>query len=118
MITETLSERFQEIYHYSESLVFKTVNRPGTNILVSSTYAVLLQLSEGSKYPKRMTNFGEQLVFKTVNRPGTNILVSSTYAVLLQLSEGSKYPKRMTNFGEQERTSLGESRFLRISPAL
>ena len=77
MITETLSERFQEIYHYSESLVFKTVNRPGTNILVSSTYAVLLQLSEGSKYPKRMTNFGEQ-----------------------------------------ERTSLGESRFLRISPAL
>ena len=74
MITETLSERFQEIYHYSESLVFKTVNRPGT--------------------------------------------VSSTYAVLLQLSEGSKYPKRMTNFGEQERTSLGESRFLRISPAL
>ena len=49
MITETLSERFQEIYHYSESLVFKTVNRPGTNILVSSTYAVLLQLKQISE---------------------------------------------------------------------
>ena len=57
MIMKTLSEHLQEIYHYSESLVFKTVNWPGTNILVFSIYTVLLQLGEGSKYLKRITNF-------------------------------------------------------------
>ena len=56
----TLWQRKKEMYHYSESLVSKTVNWPGTNILVSPTYAVLLQSSEGSKYPKRMANFREQ----------------------------------------------------------
>ena len=57
MIMKMLSEHLQEIYPYSESLVFKTVNWPGTNILVFSMYTVLLQLSEGSKYLKRITNF-------------------------------------------------------------
>ena len=57
MMMKTLSEHFQEIYHYTESLVFKTVNWPGTNILVFSIYTVLLQLSEGSKYLKRIKNF-------------------------------------------------------------
>ena len=60
MIMKMLSEHFQEIYHYSESLFFKTVNWPGTNILVVSIYTVLLQLSEGSKYLKRITNFRER----------------------------------------------------------
>ena len=60
MIMEMLSEHFQEIYHYSESLFFKTVNWPGTNIIVVSIYTVLLQLSEGSKYLKRITNFRER----------------------------------------------------------
>ena len=55
-----LSEHFQEIYHYSKSLFFKTVNWKGTNILVVSIYTVLLQLSEGSKYLKRITNFRER----------------------------------------------------------
>ena len=58
MIMKMLSEHFQEIYHYSESvIVFKTVNWSGTNILVFSIYTVLLQLGEGSKYLKRITNF-------------------------------------------------------------
>ena len=58
MIMKMLSEHFQEIYHYSESIiVFKTVNWSGTNILVFSIYTVLLQLGEGSEYLKRIANF-------------------------------------------------------------
>ena len=57
MIMKTLSEHLKEIYHYSELLVFKTVNWPGTNILVFPIYTVLLQLVEGSKYLKRIANF-------------------------------------------------------------
>ena len=58
MIMKKLSEHFQEIDYYSESIiVFKTVNWPGTNILVVSIYTVLLQLGEGSEYLKRIANF-------------------------------------------------------------
>ena len=57
MIMKMLSEHFQEIYHYSESIVFKTVNWSGTNILVFSIYTVLLQLGEGSEYLERIANF-------------------------------------------------------------
>ena len=44
MIMKVLSEHYQEIYHYSESLFFKTVNWPGTNILVISIYTVWMYI--------------------------------------------------------------------------